>query len=173
MIYQTYVRRSSPAGKGLLDFCDPAAARRRALFQVQQVTRGRYGDMPVLLVSPARVGWTIRAPRWPRRRLRAHGTSVCTCSPPSPSSVKRADWRRCRESPNVPRKCRRGRGPRLPPTGSASTAWRASVRPSWAPIHSDLHPHPYGGRIAVAERHWDGSARRRNVDSVTTRVGDR
>ena len=38
MIYQTYVRRSSPAGKGLLDFCDPAAARRRALSQVQQVT---------------------------------------------------------------------------------------------------------------------------------------
>ena len=34
-------------------------------------------------------------------------------------------------------------------------------------------PHPYGGRIAVAERHWDGSARRRNVDSVTARVGDR
>ena len=29
------------------------------------------------------------------------------------------------------------------------------------------------GRIAVAERHWDGSARRRNVDSVTARVGDR
>ena len=138
-----------------------------------RVTRGRYGDMPVLLASPARMGWTIRAPRWPRRRLRAHGTSVCTCSPPSPSSVERADWRRCRESPNVPRKCRRGRGPRLPPTGSASTAWRASVRPSWAPIHSDLHPHPYGGRIAVAERHWDGSARRQNVDSVTARVGDR
>ena len=38
MIGKTYVRRSSPAGKGLFDFCDPAAARRRALSQVQQVT---------------------------------------------------------------------------------------------------------------------------------------
>ena len=46
-----------------------------------RVTRGRYGDMPVLLASPARVGWTIQAPRWSRRRRRAHGTSVCTCSP--------------------------------------------------------------------------------------------
>ena len=38
MIDNTHVKRSSSHGKGLLDFCDPLAACRRALSQVQQVT---------------------------------------------------------------------------------------------------------------------------------------
>ena len=38
MIDNTHVKRSSSHGKGLIDFCDPPAAHRRALSQVQQVT---------------------------------------------------------------------------------------------------------------------------------------
>ena len=44
------------------------------------------------------------------------------------------------------------------------------------PVSSDLlgpAPSPVGDRIAVSEMHWDGSAQRRNVDSVTSRVGYR
>ena len=38
MIDNTHVKRSSSHGKGLLDFCGPLAACRRALSQVQQAT---------------------------------------------------------------------------------------------------------------------------------------
>ena len=37
----------------------------------------------------------------------------------------------------------------------------------------DLHPHPYVTVTRWSEMHWDGSARRRNVESVTDRVGNR
>ena len=41
-----------------------------------------------------------------------------------------------------------------------------------APIHSHLHGLPYRGHTAVSQEHWDGSARRRNVDPLTERLGD-
>ena len=150
---------------------------RRALFQVQQVTLS--GDTRTVRRHASASGITgAYGLDDPSTSLVAETTSrtwdIGLHMLTAVSKQRREGWLgRCRESPNVPRKCRRGRGPRLPPTGSASTAWRASVRPPWAPIHSDLHPHPYGDRIAVSEMHWDGSARRRNVDSVTSRVGYR
>ena len=67
---------------------------------------------------------------------------------------------------------RRGLGSRLLCIRSASTAWRARGRASWAPIHSALEALPYGGRIAVAHEHWDGHSRPRNVDYPTRRLGD-
>ena len=67
-----------------------------------RTSRLRYRDVPPLPISPARVDWTIEASRLLRRRPPALGTSVCTCSTPTPSKVEAADRRRCRKSPTRP-----------------------------------------------------------------------
>jgi hypothetical protein len=48
------------------------------------------------------VDWTTEASRLLRRRPPALGTSVCTCSTPTPSKAEAADWRRRRKSPTRP-----------------------------------------------------------------------
>ena len=53
---------------------------------------------------------------------------------------------------------------RLASTGASLTG-SDSLGPS-------LEALPYGGRIAVAHEHWDGSSRPRNVDYPTRRLGD-
>ena len=67
-----------------------------------RTSRRRYRDVPPLPISPARVDWTIEASRLLRRRPPALGTSVCTCSTPTPSRAEAADWRRRRKSPTRP-----------------------------------------------------------------------
>ena len=67
-----------------------------------RTSRRRYRDVPPLPRSPARVDWTIEASRLLRRRPPALGTSVCTCSTPTPSRAEAADWRRRCKSPTRP-----------------------------------------------------------------------
>ena len=67
-----------------------------------RTSRLRYRDVPPLPISPARVDWTTEASRLLRRRPPALGTSVCTCSTPTPSKSEPADWRRHRKWPTRP-----------------------------------------------------------------------
>ena len=64
--------------------------------------------MPPLQTSSADVGWTIEAPRLLRRRAPSLGTSVCTCSTPTPSKAESADWRRRRKRPTRPARAGEG-----------------------------------------------------------------
>ena len=54
------------------------------------------------------VGWTSEAPCLLRRRPPSLGTSVCTCSTPTPSKAESADWRRRRKRPTRPARAGEG-----------------------------------------------------------------
>lgn len=144
--------------------------------------------MPLRRTSPARV----RAGRLKHliccvADLR-HSAHRSECTPRRcKGSAEQADWRRQttpESGQRAPSSRRGGLGSHPLCTHLVSTAWRARRRASRAPIHSELQGHLYGGCIAphescvmsTATGIWGtapASARRRKVDYVTRRLGDR